>query len=364
MEELDTKHKLKSAFINLFPDAVPGNNGDIKSFTDFKKEYRSITKGVGVRARTRVMILKLTGDDVQDFLHRISTNDIKELGVFKQINTLFTNEKGRLIDQTNLMKIGDYYLLISNLDPEKRLWMWMEKYIIMEDIKIEDVTENYTLFDFYGSQADSFMTMMCGDKCSDLDGEKITIGETDSIKTYFSKVKVKNDIYKYVAVVDSEDAVNFIKLVNDRKSAFDLNFIGDRVFEYFRIVNGIPDFPNEINSQYNPHEINLITEVSFTKGCYIGQEVIARLDTYDKVQRVLKGVKLNLDSELDTPIDILDKQNEICGSITSLSQTELSDKCYGLALIRRKSLENETKFFIKNNEKKIELELSEFPIEE
>lgn len=361
-QEIDNRHKLKNAFLQLFPDAEPGSNGNIKSFTNLEKEYHSITKGVGVRVSTGKLILKLTGNDVQEFIHRISTNDVKNLGVFKQTNTLFTNEKGRLLDRTTFLKIGDYFLLIGNYEPDKRLLSWIEKYIIMEDITVEDVTDQFTLFEFYGSQTNSFMTMMCGDNCLDLDGEKITIGETESIKTYFSKLKEVNNIDRYVAIVANEEAINFAKFINDRKSAFDLNFIGDKVFEYFRIVNGIPGFPSEINAQFNPHEVNLIDEVSFTKGCYIGQEVIARLDTYDKVQRTLYGVKISDDVKLELPVDVINENKEVCGTLTSLSKIKFNEDAVGLVLIRKKYLDKNSQMYIASDDKMIDLELTELPI--
>ncbi|MFI5202253.1 MAG: YgfZ/GcvT domain-containing protein, partial [Candidatus Kapaibacterium sp.] len=68
----------------------------------------------------------------------------------------------------------------------------------------------------------------------------------------------------------------------------------DELFEVLRIENGTPTAPNELNEKHNPLETPVASEaVSFTKGCYIGQEVIARLDAQQKVQRQLVGLKFN-----------------------------------------------------------------------
>jgi len=362
-EEVDTTHILKKAFMDIFPSAKPGNNGNIKSFSSFSEEYHSLTKGVGVRNLSGNVILKFSGKDVQDFLHRVSTNDVKELGVFKHKNTLFLNEKGRMIDKTTLLKIGDYFLLVGSPDPDEKLRSWIEKYIIMEDITVEDKSNSLTIFELLGKQTNSFMTMLCGEKINDLNGENITIGETDSIKTYITKLEAAEGIDKYWVIVDSENSVEFVKYLQDNKSAFDFNFIGDNAYEYFRIKNGMTKAPNEINANYNPHELNLINDVSFTKGCYIGQEVIARLDTYDKVQRLLKGVKLKSDISIEPPIEIVDKENAEVGVITSLTESEMGDGLIGLALIRKKALENSQSFFADfDNNSKIEINLLDLPI--
>lgn len=363
-KEVDTIHELKKAFMELFPNAVPGTNGNIKSFSSFDKEYHSLTKGVGVRSLSGNVILKFTGNDVLDFLHRVSTNDVKNLGVFKHKNTLFTNEKGRMIDRTTLLKIGDYFLLVGSPDPEEKLKSWIEKYIIMEDIKVEDETNNLTIFELLGPQTNSFMTMLCGEKINDLNGENITVGETDSIKTYITKINETEGIDKYWVIVDSENAVDFVKYLEENKSAFDFNFIGDKAYEYCRIKNGIPAAPNEINSNYNPHEINLIKEVSFKKGCYIGQEVIARLDTYDKVQRLLKGVKIKINESV-LPIKLVDVDGAEAGEITSLAKSETDNEMIGLALIRKKAFEASESIFVQLEDgNKKEINLLDLPITE
>jgi hypothetical protein len=71
-----------------------------------------------------------------------------------------------------------------------------------------------------------------------------------------------------------------------------------------RIHRGLPVMDKEITEEYNPHEVGLHPFINFDKGCYIGQEVIARLDTYQKVQRQLAGVRL------ETPTILFDKEQK------------------------------------------------------
>ncbi len=66
--------------------------------------------------------------------------------------------------------------------------------------------------------------------------------------------------------------------------------MGFAAYETFRIARGIPDIGRELTNDFNPFEVGLRDAISMTKGCYIGQEVIARLDTYQKVKRKLVGI--------------------------------------------------------------------------
>ena len=113
-------------------------------------------------------------------------------------------------------------------------------------------------------------------------------------------------------------------------------------------------FPNEINDLTNPYEVELISNVSFTKGCYIGQEVIARLDTYDKIQRQLIILSSNEFSDNLQP-DIYDAEQNVVGQFTSLSS--FSKSIFGLALVKKKSISNQVQLFAVNSGKMTELEI-------
>ena len=78
----------------------------------------------------------------------------------------------------------------------------------------------------------------------------------------------------------------------DQLNLLDGKLIGDKAFQITRVESGMPDWSTEITQDYNPLEARLIHAISFTKGCYTGQEVIARLDTYDKVQKYLMIIEL------------------------------------------------------------------------
>jgi folate-binding protein YgfZ len=111
--------------------------------------------------------------------------------------------------------------------------------------------------------------------------------------------------------------------------------IDDATYNILRIEAGIPTAPNELNAKHNPLETTLVQAVSFTKGCYIGQEVIARLDTYDKVQRHLMGVEIGETfNNGSLPVPIANVEGEQIGEITSLAFSPSLKKSIGLAFIK------------------------------
>ena len=115
-----------------------------------------------------------------------------------------------------------------------------------------------------------------------------------------------------------------------------------------RVLAGVPSAPEELNDAHNPLEGNLRSDVSFSKGCYVGQEVIARLDSYDKVQREL--VVLRVDAPWhgqDPPRDIL-LSGEHTSTVTSIGGTLADGSLLVMGYIDRSIRENEGSLSIGN----------------
>jgi hypothetical protein len=108
--------------------------------------------------------------------------------------------------------------------------------------------------------------------------------------------------------------------------------MSDRAWEVLRILQGRPAPEAELTDDYNPLEAGLWQTISFTKGCYIGQETIARLNTYKGVKQHLFGVKLSAAAEIGSAIALGDEK---VGKLTSY--TETPDGYFGLGYIRTKA---------------------------
>lgn len=337
----------------------------IKVINNFKEEYNSLRYGVGIRLYNPV-IIQLKGNDTIDFLHRISTNDLRNLKAFEKINTLFLNEKGRFIDRATLLNLNNYFVLIGLQDNSKKLFNWINKYIITEEIETTDITSSYILVEIIGPQTESFLTMILNEQSNEMNNlynslneNKVLSISNDNLK-YDLFLHKENGLNIYKILLEKNVLGNFIDYILENKSIFDLNFIGEDAYQVFRVEMGIPDTP-EINLNFNPHEINLLNEVSFTKGCYIGQEVVARLDTYDKVQRKLCGVIFENGDNVLTG-EVTDLEGENAGIITSVANSELLNKKIGLAVIRKKFLDKEN-FECLMNKKKLNLRIVTLPFE-
>ncbi|MDX1701538.1 MAG: hypothetical protein R3250_13015 [Melioribacteraceae bacterium] len=331
-----------SSILKYFQDIYPEliiNNDIIDKYSNYDEEINSVKYGVGIYNRSESAVLKLTGNDVLDFLQRISTNDVNNLEQFHYVITLFTNEKGRLIDRTVLLRVEERFYLIGSKRNDAALYRWLNRYIITEDVKVENLTNDYLILDIIGPQAESYLTLICGKEVDNLDNNQLhEIGINDT-KSYLLKKRASSGEDLYWIIAKMSDAKILLDYLLSHRSVFDLSMVGEKAFDYYRTINLIPKFPNEINDSFNPHETGLINEVSTTKGCYIGQEVVARLDTYDKVQKNLRKVEVEGIKSSDLPIEFYEKNDELIGILTTCIESKVNSHIEGLAFIKR-SYEN------------------------
>ena len=166
---------------------------------------------------------------------------------------------------------------------------------------------------------------------------------------FLAKMRDEKNHLKYWVIADQVNGNRFIKFALENKGIFDFNLIGETAYDVYRVEQGLLAAPNEINDEYNPNEAGLLEYIDFKKGCYIGQEVIARLDTYEKVQRAIKGVVFN-DQAGQKKYNLFNGDGNDSGKVTSVVYSFRCKKNIGLGYIRKNHSEDGTKLRAKDNE--------------
>jgi len=274
--------------------------------------------------------------------------------------TLFTNEKGRIIDRTHVLVNEDGCFLVGNGCEKNKLFSWITRYIITEDIVPKCASNEYSLIEVLGEQSTGFLSLLIGDIFLELKDNNYITFEIEGVKNYLFMDSYNGSAFSFL-ILSSLDSEKVIDYLNENKSFYETAIIPDLLYKSYRIENGIPKQPFEINDSINPHENGLISEVSFNKGCYIGQEVIARLDTYDKVQRVMKGFVFEKEFVSELPANIFDSEDNEVGLVTSFTYSEMFKKQIGLGIVKKKFLTEGNKYFINNGNGKVELSITGLP---
>ncbi len=279
--------------------------------------------------REKQYILKITGTDKQDFLQRTSTNDFSGFGACDSIRTVFTNEKGRIVDFSLVASKDGIFYIFCTKENETALTDFFNKYIVTEDIQVE--TQARETLIFYNDSKDSKNFLFergVSEKVSEVDGN---IFVTDSYGFEKTFVLINNQESDFLRLLITENEE-----------------VREEEFGLFALRNRFIYSSRELNASVNPLECGLQEFISFSKGCYIGQEVISRLDTQNKVQKEIVGFSCEILLEPGDKIyAATDDKEEECGYVSSVFST--GSGCEGTGFLKKVYTEGGKTFYTKRN---------------
>lgn len=326
-------------------------------FAPAEEQYGSLAKGAGLRKISEKGITEVKGNDALDYLHRISTNSLKDLEKYFYARTIFTTEKGRIIDRVGILNLGDTLLLLGSPANQTKVAGWIRKYIIQDDVKVVNYDNRFAFFELSGPQADSFIRLIVGNEINKIELNQFKEYYVEEMHLYILKLKDNLGNYKYGIFAAPVYAKKMVAYMLENKGIFDFNLISDEVYEAYRVEAGIPEAPNELNDQFNPLELNMTEELCGKKGCYVGQEVLARLDTYDKIQRAIFKVSFGDAPDISRRYILHDNYNVPVGEITSIAMNPVNKKFAGIAVVKKNSLNPGEKITAKSDSGSVDIEL-------
>lgn len=333
-----------------------------RNLTELENELEALYSGVGIRDISSSGFIELKGNDVLDFLHRISTNSVKNLSKGEIAKTIFCTEKGKIIDTGMVVNLDEFQLIICSRDYHEKMMIWLNKYVIADDVKINNLNGKYTLLEVLGPQADSFMTLINGNVVNNIPTNSFKVLNAEGIIFFLIKHLDHNGNLVYWVLADPVYAQKLIRYMLENRGAFDFQLIGENAYEHYRVEQGIPIAPAEINDMHNPHEVGLMSLVNNSKGCYIGQEVILRLSTYDKVQKQLCGFIFLEPAEEFEKFILFDNENVEVGIVTSTVYSYKLKKFIGLGFVKRSYLEEDKVLNAKSGDKySINVQIKKLP---
>ncbi len=292
------------------------------------EEYRALSSGAGLIDRTDVGRLTVRGEDALDLLDRLSTNELATLEAGSGAATVLTTNKGRIVDLLFVHQGEDSLVVFTSPGNQTRVAEWIDFYTFVEDVEVEDRTNETAMLSLSGPGSVSLMDALT-------DGQASLMGVLERLSADIAGAQ--SEVYRsdflgstsYDIVVDAADKDRLSTLLIEKGAMA----VGANTIESVRVERGIPAFGNELTEDYNPHEANLVHHVSFSKGCYIGQEVITRLQTYKKVSKFLVG--LQWDGEGPVEGSFLTRDGKRMGVVTSAARVPHTGAKVGLGYVRK-----------------------------
>ena len=323
--------------------------------TAWEQEYWAARRGVALSPFPPRGILRLTGADALDLLHRLSTQHLLSLHPGAGAATVLTNEKGRVLDLLTVLRFDTHLFVLTSHGNQGAVRAWIEKYTITEDVETVDVTESTAVLSLFGAHAANVVERGVGSTAASLAPYHHAPVSLDGVPA--TAVRLPAPVEPgYALIVDAASATN----VRDALLKAGVVDMSPDTFEALRVEAGIPAFGHEFDERYNPLEARLKDHISWNKGCYIGQEVVARLDTYDKVQRHLRGLLFSPDSPIPAVETHVEAGGKEAGHVTSSAYSPSFKRPIALALVRRAYAAPETRLTVRTSPT-IEVEVVDLP---
>lgn len=272
-------------------------------------------------------LLHVSGADCLQFLHNQTTNDIKSLRPGQGARAAIVNSTARLLDLAAIYALSETAWVSVSPGQAAAILAWFDRYIFPADrVELADLSGEMNRFSLIGPDSAATLARI-GCKLA-LDGPLATHGESQ-LEEIPVRVAVGTELGLpgYILWVARDRAA---ELWQKLRAAAAIP-LGDRVWEQLRLRQGRPLPGKELAEAYNPLEAGLWSAVSLDKGCYIGQETIARLNTYQGVKQRLWGIRLSAPAPTP-PTPILDRDGRKIGTLTSAVETPEGE--HGLAYVR------------------------------
>jgi len=314
---------------------ISGMSGRPLHFGDAAAELGAALDSAVVVGRDELARALGDGPDLLDLLDRLSTNAVKGLAPGQGVQTVLTTPKGRIVERLFVHHlVQDSVLLVGGRGAATRMLEHIGRYTFRERTGLVDAAERLDLISVCGPRtaealraADLLQPPAGGSVRFDRDGGSVDALGHDGLGpggvTFAVPPSLAAELWRAVSL-----AVGHV----DGRPA------GSEAMEAWRVLRGLPAAPAELNEGHNPLEAGLWDAVSFNKGCYVGQEVVARLNTYDKVSRVLLGLELPRGAgapEPGTPLYVSGRQ---VGEVTTALLPPGRDRAVALCYIKRREV--------------------------
>jgi folate-binding protein YgfZ len=323
------KHQAAKAKLATFHDCVLP-----EIFSNFEDEYRAASESVAIFDTNWHALIELSGPDRSRYLNAIVSNDVKNLGEGHGILALLLDPKGHILAELEIYALKNRLLTLSHASLRQRTVETLEKYIIMDDVTLEDVTDKLGSFAIEGPFAAKMLDKAYGidlEEFADLDIRSVHI---DSMPCEI----IRRLHFGYVGaeIIAPRKSLtqlwdNLLELVRLRGG----QPIGMTTLETLRLEAGIPFYPADFNDTVIPHEAAVEnTHISFSKGCYTGQEIVERVRSRGQVNRVRVKLKFSTDEPppFATPLSVEGKE---IGIVTSAAFSPKVGTAIGIGYSRR-----------------------------
>ncbi len=338
---LKSEHeKLRAQFGVYFGCTLPANYGDAQ------REYKFARESAALIDKGYRCMLSFTGTDRVRYLNAMLTGNIRDLASSHGNVSLLLNPQGRVLAEVETLALEDRLLVISYAMIRAKLVETFDKFIIMDDVALEDVTDKVGALALEGPKAAGIVHELCGMDLNSLEdfahAEKQIAGIPCRI-VRISSVGISGA--EFITPREHLAALWNLLLAAVQKRGG--GPVGYEALNILRLEEGIAWYGVDFDENQIPHQAALeSTHISYTKGCYTGQEIVERVRSRGQIQRRRVMLRFSGDAipRAGEPLFAPSAENPVEGSaeigfVTRAARSPKFGAVIGMGYVRREQMD-------------------------
>jgi folate-binding protein YgfZ len=303
-------------------------------WTDPRAEQEFARKTVALVDKNYRAYLSFTGPDRVRYLNAILTNDIKSLSAGQGNVSLLLNPQGHILAEIETYAQPESLFCVSYAMIRERLIEVLDKYIIMDDVTLTDESQRFGTLAIEGPRAVAVAQAIAGIDLSAL----VELGRVEttvaSIPCWITK-RFPGEVAGCEFLVEREKLANLWQVLSESVKERGGGPMGYAALSAQRLAQGVPWFGYDFGEKQIPHEAGLETShISYTKGCYTGQEIVERVRSRGQVNR--RRVDLIFDGAgVPAPGETLTVDGKEVGSVTRAARPSFLSYAIGMGYVRK-----------------------------
>ena len=298
-------------------------------YGDAASEYATVRQAAGLVDRSDRGHLLVTGSDRARFLHGMLSNTVEGLETGAGNYATMTTPRGQTLSDVWVYHRAEGFLLETEPGLQSKLMSSLDTYLVADDVHITDVTGVQATFGVHGPDAHALIARVLGGVSADLADCHTVVRALGC-----TVVPVTARSYSGEPGYDLRIDANRALLLWNVLTSAGARPVGTRAMEALRIESGIPRYGVDVDERVVPLEAGLHHAVDFAKGCFIGQETIAKMHNLGKPRRYLVGLRVEADTVPPAETPLRDGERQI-GWITSSVRSPALGRVVSLASVRR-----------------------------
>ena len=297
--------------------------------------YQAARTGLGLITRTPGLIV-VSGADRASYLQGLLTNDIVALGKGTGCYAAYLTAQGRMISDLHVYELGDTILVTTPRDTKDTVLAKFDQFIFSEDVQLGDLSDTFGVLLVVGPGADEGLRAVLGPEIEGFAAQPVHSNRRIAVagQTVIA-LRVSDAGVDGVALIAETAAIVTLADALRSHGAVDLS---EADAEALRIEAGVPLFGRDMDAETIPLEAGIESSaISFSKGCYVGQEVIIRVlhRGHGRVARKLVGLVLDSEAPVPPPASALTIEGTAVGEITSSAWSPRLQRPIALAYVKR-----------------------------